>query len=44
MKYSRELQITMLAKYGLTLPESVLKQLEELPLAWKSLKKKMFQR
>lgn len=34
----------MLGKYGLTVSETVLKQLEEAPLAWKQLKKKMFQR
>ena len=34
----------MLGKYGLSVSEAVLKQLEEAPLAWKQLKKKMFQK
>lgn len=34
----------MLSKCKLTISDAILKQLEEAPLAWKQLKKKMFQR
>eukprot|EP00951_Prasinocladus_malaysianus_P003015 scaffold21499_cov40-Prasinocladus_malaysianus.AAC.1 len=36
--------VQLLLQYQVSLPEEVLKQLEEAPLGWKSLKKKMFQR
>lgn len=36
--------VALLTRFGITMTEVVLKQLEEGPLAWKSLKKKMFQR
>lgn len=34
----------MLSKYNINVKEDVLKQLEDGPLAWKGLKKKMLQR
>lgn len=34
----------MLSKHGLAVPEPILQQLDDAPLAWKQLKKKMFQR
>lgn len=37
-------QVSMLGRYKLTMSESVLRQLEEAPLAWKQLKKKTYQR
>ena len=37
-------QVGLLAKYNITINDSVLKQLEDGPLAWKGLKKKMFQK
>lgn len=36
--------VSLLTKFSITMTDVVLKQLEEGPLAWKSLKKKMFQR
>ena len=36
--------VALLSRYNIVLPDSVLKQLEEGPLLWRSLKKKMFQR
>ena len=36
--------VQMLLQYDVSIPEAVLKQLEEAPLGWKGLKKKMFQR
>ncbi len=36
--------VALLSKHGLAVSPAVLKQLEEAPLAWKSLKKKMFHR
>ena len=36
--------VALLTRFGITMTDVVLKQLEEGPLAWKSLKKKMFQR
>ncbi|DBB00313.1 TPA: Dynein beta chain, flagellar outer arm [Trebouxia sp. C0004] len=36
--------VSLLTKFSITVTDVVLKQLEEGPLAWKSLKKKMFQR
>lgn len=36
--------VSLLTRFGITMTDVVLKQLEEGPLAWKSLKKKMFQR
>ena len=42
--YSSLLQVSMLGKYKLTVSDSVLKQLEEAPLAWKQLKRKMYMR
>ncbi|KAK9808985.1 hypothetical protein WJX72_007373 [[Myrmecia] bisecta] len=36
--------VAVLTKFGITMSDTVLKQLEEGPIAWKSLKKKMFQR
>ena len=36
--------VALLAKFGITMSETVLKQLEDGPLQWKGLKKKMFQR
>ncbi len=36
--------VALLSRYNIALPESVLKQLEEGPPLWRSLKKKMFQR
>ena len=40
----RAAQVGLLAKYNITINDSVLKQLEDGPLAWKGLKKKMFQK
>ena len=40
----KPLQVAMLGKHGLTVSEGMLKQLEDAPLVWKQLKKKMFQR
>ena len=36
--------VALLTRFSITMTDVVLKQLEEGPLAWKSLKKKMFQR
>lgn len=36
--------VALLSGFNISLDESVVKQLEEAPLAWKSLKKKMYQR
>ena len=36
--------VALLAKFGITMSETVLKQLEDGPLQWKGLKKKVFQR
>lgn len=36
--------VALLAKFGITMSEIVLKQLEDGPLQWKGLKKKVFQR
>ena len=36
--------MALLLRCGIALSDAVLKQLEEAPLAWKSLKKKMFNR
>ena len=38
------MQVGLLAKYNITINDSVLKQLEDGPLAWKALKKKVFQK
>ena len=40
----KSLQVAMLGKHGLTVSEGMLKQLEDAPMVWKQLKKKMFQR
>ena len=36
--------VGLLTRIGITLSDATLKQLDEGPLAWKALKKKMFQR
>ncbi len=36
--------VSLLTRFSITMTDVVLKQLEEGPLAWKSLKKKMFQK
>ena len=38
------MQVALLLRCGISLSEAVLKQLEEAPLLWKALKKKMFYR
>ena len=39
-----QLQATMLGRYNINVRDEVMKQLEDGPLAWKGLKKKMLQR